>query len=237
MNLSDRSLISNKNHENFEIDLRNYSNKSKNENENENSFILKNEEKEKELNNEINSNLKEKEKIQEDKRKLEEEKYLKEKETNLIQLIEKNKIKKKTSLNANFCHIICRFFNLGSCGKNRKLNEICIKEIESHMNIFIYFKMIQEIQIIKRLLFTQDQTNFINFLARPTVGVDKTNDTELNKLQHENLNIEENEEIKLEKIQGSFRNILEEEEQLNVIDHNLIRFFIQEYDHILFSEK
>jgi len=152
-------------------------------------------------------------------------------ENNILKLIEKNKKLEQINLNSSVCEILCRFFKIAKFGKNKDLIDISLRKIDNHLNIFIYFKLIQEIEIIKRLLFNNHQLDFINFIARPTVNKEKKTDSELIKIQQNYLNIQSHEE-KMENVTKSFGAIINNN-NLNPIDHSLIEFFNQEFENIL----
>jgi len=63
---------------------------------------------------------------------------------------------------------ICALFN--SNKKTYDLYEKCYKNIDHHLNIMFYIKLVQEIEIIKHVLFSDYDISLINFIAKPLMS-------------------------------------------------------------------
>jgi len=91
---------------------------------------------------------------------------------------DKNELKKSAkkvipfSFNFNPKEIIFRpLFICCKCNyKKYEFYEKCNKNIDHHLNIIFYMKLIQEIEIVKTLIFNEYDIGLINFIAKPLVS-------------------------------------------------------------------
>jgi len=141
--------------------------------------------------------------------------------------------KKKIQINFNFIEIFCKCFCYASKrnAEKYKLYKQSFKSINDHLNIYFYLKMIQEMDIIKTLVFTNDHIGLLAFIAKPMIC--KEINSNLNQI-YDSKNIKEifNEELSLENALNIYRSMLKNN-KLTEIDHKILKIFNYELDSIL----
>jgi len=69
-------------------------------------------------------------------------------------------------------HIFCK--TLFNCSKYRKdrmiLYEKAFDSVDNNLNIFFYLKFIQELSVMKKALFSNEETKIIDFIAKPMIS-------------------------------------------------------------------
>ena len=121
------------------------------------------------------------------------------------------------------------FFSCCCTKKNKKKLELydkSYKKLDFHLNIFFYLKMIQEIEIIKTLMFDNDQTGLIDFISKPMMA----SDIDIN---YESGLVEKilDEELNLNNALNAYNNILKKK-SLKEYDIKLINIMKYELDNI-----
>jgi len=130
----------------------------------------------------------------------------------------KNKLKKPIYFNFNFFEIcfrpLCALFR---CRKKKyELYDKSFQNINNHLNIFFYLKLIQEIEIIKTLTFNEFQIGIINFISKPMMS----HDLNFNIPEAKDLEEMFDQELDLGNVLAAYENILQV--NLNNIDYKLI---------------
>lgn len=140
------------------------------------------------------------------------------------------RLKKKIYFDLNafeiFCKVLCLF------NKNRQekyqLYKKSYKSINNQLNIFFYLKLIQDIEIMKSLLFTIEQIDILNFVAKPMIGKDvKTSN--LNEIEVEEMFSQEQ---NVDNALDAYKNILNNK-SFSEIDHKLIGMLKYEFQDVI----
>jgi len=137
---------------------------------------------------------------------------------------------RKISFNFSPFDIFCQLFNKCCPKKKRylRLYKKAFHNINNHLNIYFYLKLIQEIEIIKYLAFNENQINIINFVSKPLmseeVNFKNPEPSEIKQL----FNYEADINIGIK----AYKNIINTSTSLTKIDYKLLDIFKSELDSI-----
>jgi hypothetical protein len=151
--------------------------------------------------------------------------------SNSYDIFKENKYRKKVYFDFSVFDIFCKFCFICCKLKNKKYNlyKQSFKSINDQLNVYFYLKLIQEIEIIKTLVFTIDQIGLINFISKPMI-CNELNSTSKNR----EIGIEEMfyRELDIDNVIYNYKNILLEK-NLNDVDHKLITILHYELDNLI----
>jgi len=129
-----------------------------------------------------------------------------------------------------FCKCLCFF----KSKRNKfQLYKRSYKSINEHLNIYFYLKLIQEIEIIKSLVFSYEQIGLVNFVSKPMIFNEVNSNLQIDEKQ---INEIFKQESSLENALQFFREIINQM-KFNDIDHKLIKIFLYEFESIIDYEK
>ena len=100
------------------------------------------------------------------------------------------------------------------------------RSINHQLNIYFYLKIIQEIDVIKSLIFNTEQINLINFIAKPVISNDfeEVNSGQIQQIFKNELDINN--------VLDNYKKILNIN-KLEEIDHKLIRILNYEFNNLI----
>ena len=140
---------------------------------------------------------------------------VKENEENKEKLNQEKKAKFENDSKFKFrpLEFFCSCFFSSKTKKQLELYEESYKKIDRHMNIFHYLTLNQEFDILKSLLFNENQIRLIDFVSKQTVEIETEYEIIENKLAKDK---------DIEPVLESYENILREKD-LNQFDVKLIK--------------
>jgi len=127
-------------------------------------------------------------------------------------------------------NIICiRLFSVCSKKKSKKVDlyEKSFLNIKNNMNILLYLKLIQEIEVIESISFEYDQKGLLNFISKPLI----TSEENLNLPKPKEIEKIINIKLDLKIALDAYEKILQKK-LLNEIDHKLLKMLKVELDNI-----
>jgi len=132
--------------------------------------------------------------------------------------------------------IFCKPFT-ACCPKKRRylaLYKKAYHNINNHLNIYFYLKLIQDIEIIKHIAFNDEQINILNFVAKPLmseeVNFKNPNPYEIDKLFDNEANINNG--------LNAYEKIIYKDKKLfTELDFKFLKLFKSELDSIINSKK
>ena len=95
--------------------------------------------------------------------------------------------------------------------------------------------MIQEMEIIKTLIFTNEHIGLLSFVAKPMICHEINSN--LYKIDSNNIKEIFNEELSLENALNFYRSMLTTNRELTELDHKILKIFMFELDSILENKK
>lgn len=140
--------------------------------------------------------------------------------------------KTRITMNYNVCQILIKTF-CWCCPGNKavlrqKLYDRGYKNLSYDMNILTYIRKMHEVDIIKHLIFNENEICLLNFISKPSVSLVSKN--EISDSLQQKFDVEFNKE-EIDKLHKSFHDIIVNDRQTES-DRKLLKIVASEIDNL-----